>query len=300
MQNDKELFDMIKDTYPQHPRNEFISSTENNLRQKARSMNKKLMLKKVSTISSGFLLFSFAISWFFFFNGKEEITGVFNSVENQSYLVMEEKDPLVYIYHTHNLESFMPELGVSNSDEAISDSKNVTLVGKELSKKLNENNISTIHDETDINGILLERNLSFFDSYTVSREKLQATLTEYKNIQMIFDIHRGSEKRTDTTKNIEGKDYARMLFVVSKTSDNYEENNKFAHKLHEKLEKLYPGLSRGVIEKGVNPKNTYNQDLHNDSVLLEIGGVENSFEEISRTTDAFAEIIKEIIQDKKS
>lgn len=300
MQNEKDLFDIIKDTYPQHPSDDFFLSAENQLRQKARKMNRKWMIKKVCAITSGFLLFTFTISWLFFFNGTEMITRAFQSAEIQSSFVMEEKDPQVYIYHTHNSESFMPELCVTNPNEAASDSKNVTLVGKELSKKLNEKNISTIHDDSDITGILLERKLPFTDSYSISREKLQATLTEYKNIKMIFDIHRSSEKRKDTTKNIDGKDYARILFVVSKTSDNYEENKEFAHKLHEKLQQLYPGFSRGVLEKGVNPKNTYNQDLHNDSVLLEIGGVENSFEEVTRTTDAFAEIIKEIIQDQKS
>ncbi|WP_400241911.1 stage II sporulation protein P [Niallia sp. JL1B1071] len=300
MQNEKDLFDMIKDAYPQHPSNDFILSTENSLRQKARKVNRKWMIKKVSAISAGFSLFSFAISWLFFFNGTESITGAFHSVENQSSLAIEEKDPLVYIYHTHNSESFMPELGVTNPNEAVSDSENVTLVGKELSKKLIEKNINAIHDDTDITGILLERNLSFTDSYSISREKLQATLKEYKNIKMIFDIHRGSEKRTDTTKNIDGKDYARILFVVSMTSDNYEENKDFAFQLNEKLQQLYPGLSRGVLEKGVNPQNTYNQDLHNDSVLLEIGGAENSVEEVYRTTDAFAEVIKEIIEEKKN
>lgn len=298
MQNEKDLFDMIKDTYPEHPSNDFILSTENSLRQKVRKMNRNWMIKKVSAISSGFLLFSFAISWLFFFNGTEIITGAFHNVGNPSFLGMEEKDPLVYIYHTHNSEAFMPEFGVTN-DETVSDSKNVTLVGKELSQKLNEQNINTIHDDTDITGILLERNLNFTDAYSISREKLQATLTEYKNLKMIFDIHRGSEKRVDTTKNIEGKDFARILFVVSKTTANYEKNKEFAHKLDEKLQQLYPGLSRGVSEKGVNPKNTYNQDLHNESVLLEIGGVENTFEEVDRTTNALADVIQEIIQDKK-
>ena len=87
------------------------------------------------------------------------------------------------------------------------------------------------------------------------------------------------------------------MLVVSKTSDNYEANKEFANRIHKKLEQLYPGLSRGVIEKGVNPQNTYNQDVHDQSVLLNIGGVENTLVESYRTTDALAEVMKEIIQE---
>jgi len=61
--------------------------------------------------------------------------------------------------------------------------------------------------------------------------------------------------------------------------------------------KKYPCLSRGVFEQGLQPKNTYNQDLHNNSVLLNIGGVENTFEEAYRTTGALAEAIKEILEE---
>ena len=297
MQNEKDLFDMIKETYPQNPSKDFIVSTENKLRQKARSMNRKWMVKRVSAISSGALLFVFAFSWLFFFSGKEVITEVLNNVGDQPLTsTVEEQDPLVFIYHSHNNESFMPELNVTDPNKAFSDSKNITLVGKELSEKLEEHSINTILDDTDITKVLKERNLSFGKSYVVSREKLKETLNANDSIKMVFDIHRDSQKRTATTISIDGKDYARIAFVVSKTTNNHNQNREFAIQLHEKLEKLYPGLSRGVFEKGENPQNTYNQDLQNNSVILEIGGVENTLEETYRTTAVFAEVIKEVIE----
>ncbi|MEK4231326.1 stage II sporulation protein P [Solibacillus sp. FSL H8-0538] len=299
MQNEKDLFNRIKETYPQHPSEDFIASTETKLRQKARSMNKKRMVNRISAVSSGALLFTLAFSWFFFFSGKEVMTNVLtNSHGDQSVSsAADEKAPLVLIYHSHNQESYIPELNIKNPREAFSETKNVTLVGKAFSKALKENKINAIHDDTDILGILTERNLSFADSYTVSREIVQESLTEHKSIKMIFDIHRDSQKRTDSTIKIGGVDYAKILFVVSKTTDNYEANRAFAIGLHKKLEKLYPGLSRGVIGKGENPRNTYNHDLQENSVLLEIGGIENTLEESYRTTDALAEAIKEMIQE---
>lgn len=299
MQNEKEIFDMIKDTYPQNPSKEFIVLTENKLRQKARSMKRKSMVKRLSAISSGVLLFAFAFSWIFFFSGKDIITKVLNNVGDQSLSsAVEEQDPLVFIYHSHNNESFSTELNVTDPSKAFSDSKNITLVGKELSKELKEHKINSILDDTDIAAILKERNLSFGKSYVVSREKLEETLNEYKSIRMVFDIHRDSQERKATTISIDGKDYARIAFIVSTTTQNHDQNRDFAISLHEKLEELYPGLSRGVFEKGENPQNTYNQDLQSNSVILEIGGVENTLEESYRTTDVFAKVIKEVIQEE--
>ena len=100
-----------------------------------------------------------------------------------------------------------------------------------------------------------------------------------------------------TTITIDGSEYARIVLVVSKTSNNYEVNKAFAYRIHEKLEQRYPGLSRGVSEKGENPQNTYNQDVLDHSVLLNIGGVENTLEESFRTTDALAKVLKEMIQE---
>lgn len=299
MQNENELMHIIKEIYPQNPSKGFIESTENILRQKARSMNKKRGIKRLSVVSSSVLLFTLALSWLFLFSGQEVIKNVLTNLgeESVSSVTVDEKDPLVLIYHSHNRESYIPELNVTDNSKAFSETKNVTLVGKELSKTLNENDINSIHDDTDIHGILKEQNLSYANSYTVSRVKIQEILNQHKSIEMVLDIHRDSLKRADTTISIDGLNYARILFEVSKTSDNYEANRAMAIRLHEKLEDLYPGLSRGVVEKGVNPRNTYNQDLHTNSLLLDIGGVENTFEESYRTTAVLAEAIKEIMQE---
>lgn len=302
MQNEKDLFDMLKEMYPQHPRKEFVSATENTLRQRARSMRKKRILTKFSVISSSVLVSAFIFLWLFFFNGNGKVSEVIHSFGGaSSSYAMDEKEPVVYIYHSHNIESFIPELPAQQMyrERADSDTKNVTLVGKELSRALEEIQVPSIHDETDIAGILKQKGLHFPDSYKVSRENLQKVLTENDSIRMVFDIHRDSNKRLGSTIEIKGKEYARIQFIVSKTSKNYEVNKKFATQLHEQLEELYPGLSRGVVEKGIDPPNTYNQDLHDNSLLLNIGGIENTLEETYRTTDILAQVLKDILEKSK-
>lgn len=303
MQNEKDLFDMLKEMYPQHPRKEFVSATETTLRQRARSMGKKRIFTKFSVISSSVLVCAFIFSWLISLNEGGTVSEVVHSDGRASLsYAMEEKKPVVYIYQSHNRESFFPELPEQQAyreQPPYSDTKNVTLVGKELSRALKEMQINSIHDETDITGILKSRGLNFPDSYKVSRENLQKVLAENDSIRMVFDIHRDSQKRSESTIEIKGKDYARIKFEVSKTSGNYETNKKFATQLHEQLEKLYPGLSIGVIEKGVDPQNTYNQELHDNSVLLEVGGIDNTLEETYRTMDVFAEVLKDILEKNK-
>lgn len=109
---------------------------------------------------------------------------------------------------------------------------------------------------------------------------------------MVFDIHRDSRKRSDTTIKLNGKDYPRIAIIISRSIKYYEESLKFAECLHNKIEEKYPSLSRGVMVKDNPPKqNTYNQDLIGHSVLLDIGGPENTLDEEYRTADALAEII---------
>ena len=43
MLNEKELFQMMKEMYPQHPSKDFIASTENKLRQKAKNPIERML-----------------------------------------------------------------------------------------------------------------------------------------------------------------------------------------------------------------------------------------------------------------
>ena len=106
----------------------------------------------------------------------------------------DEQKPLVFIYHTHNGESFISETQVQDPNMAYHDSKNITLIGEKLSHELKEKGINNIHDNRDIMGITKERGLSFNQSYMVSRESLQDAIQKNKNIKMAFDIHRDSLK----------------------------------------------------------------------------------------------------------
>src|SRR5699024_5291866 len=101
------------------------------------------------------------------------------------------------------------------------------------------------------------------------------------SLQYFIDIHRDSLPRDKTTKTIQDTNYATILFVVGREHDQYEKNLSLATELHKRLNETYPGLSRGVITKeGPNSNGIYNQDLSENSLLVEVGGYENTLDEM--------------------
>jgi hypothetical protein len=80
MQTDKDLFNLIKESYPLQPRQEFVSSTEDKLRQSARMINRRYIMKRLSYVSSGIAICVLAFSWLFFFNGKDIVLNTLASL----------------------------------------------------------------------------------------------------------------------------------------------------------------------------------------------------------------------------
>ncbi|CAM3097450.1 stage II sporulation protein P [Filibacter tadaridae] len=303
MRTDNELFDILKDAHSYTPSKEFVSNTETRLRQIARKSERKRRYKYYSFAATGMALCAIAFSWVFLLGGHEVINTAI-SVDGQSNSVpaVTQQESAVYIYHTHNHESFNPEINGKEGIIPEDESKNITLVGKRLKSSLEEKDINVIHDSTDVVGITKGRGLTFNKTYDVSREPLEKSLQTNSNIKMVLDIHRDSIARKDSTLVSNGKDYAKVAFIVSQTSKNYKENVEFAEQLHTKFNQKYPGISRGVIVKN-NVKNgqiqsTYNQDLVGQSVLMNVGGIDSTLEEAYRTADILSEIIEEIIKNK--
>lgn len=199
---------------------------------------------------------------------------------------------VVFIYHSHNRESWYPVL-TDKSKDPNSSTKNITLVGKRLAQKLEEEGIGAQHSNTDYPTAI--KNYRWELSYKYSMKTVKEAIASNKDIKFIFDIHRDSQKRKYTTTDINGKSYAQVYFIIGHKNPNWEQNEAFATKIHEALDKKYPGISRGIWGKTAASGNAeYNQSLAPDSVLIEIGGVDNTLEESYRTVDALAQVISEI------
>ncbi|WP_226659617.1 stage II sporulation protein P [Pseudalkalibacillus hwajinpoensis] len=204
---------------------------------------------------------------------------------------------VAFIYHSHSYESYLPLLGLEgekNADLAIDGKTNITLVGKLLGEELEDRGIGAQVDDSNIGALLKEKGWTNGKAYDVSRSIVQSAAAGNEDLNLFIDIHRDSLREKDTTVTINNEEYARTVFVVGEENPNYEKNLALAKELHEALKAKYPGLSRGVIgKKGQGVDGIYNQDLSQNAMLIEMGGVDNNLEQLSRTVKAIADVISD-------
>lgn len=206
---------------------------------------------------------------------------------------------VVFLYNTHNRESFLPNLpDEADPDHAYHEEVNITKISEYLKENFEKNGIGTMVDDTDIMSVLNDNGWTYGKSYDASRPVVETALDENDDIQYMIDVHRDSIPRDKTTKEIDDTNYATILFVIGAEHKDYEKNMALATSLHKKIEKEYPGVSKGVIQKeGANSNGVYNQDMSDNAILIEVGGYENSLKEMYRTADIFSEVFTEYYWD---
>ncbi|MBN8236691.1 stage II sporulation protein P [Halobacillus kuroshimensis] len=204
----------------------------------------------------------------------------------------------VYIYHTHNTESFYPHLP---DETTVYDGKvNITLVGDRLGQSLERRGVGAVVDKTDVAALRSENGMEYYQSYDAVRPVVEEAVSSNGSLTYFFDLHRDSLAREHTTTTIDGKDYARFAFVIGAEHPGYEKNLAFATALHNKLEETYPGISRGVItKKGSGVDGVYNQDINPNAILIEFGGVYNNLDELYRSADIMAEVFSDYYFDEQ-
>lgn len=198
-------------------------------------------------------------------------------------------EPKVYIYNTHQLESY------DNTD--YNDiTPNVLMASYLLKEELNKEGIPTIVESSNITEYIKQNNLKYYQSYDASRHYVEKTLEDNKNLDLVIDLHRDAVEKNVSTVTINDKEYAKVLFVVGMEHKNYESNLNVATAINNIIKEKYPTLTRGIITKsGKNVNGIYNQDLNPNSILIECGGYKNSFSEVVNTINLLSQIIKEYL-----
>ena len=196
-------------------------------------------------------------------------------------------NPIIYIYNSHQLENYN-----SSNLDIYGITPNVLMTSYLLKEKLNSKGISTIVEDTNLTEFLSLNNWDHSGSYKASRIFILDKKNKYSTLKYFIDIHRDSVSKNMTTININGKDYARILFVVGLEHDNYKDNIKISEDLNNLFNKYYKGLSRGIYKKeGPGVDGIYNQDISPNSILIEVGGVDNNIDEVLNTTEAISNIL---------
>ncbi len=203
--------------------------------------------------------------------------------------------PKVYIFNTHQTEGYN-----SNFLEAFNINNTVYLASHILGEYLSDLGVATIVEENSIIDVLNTNGWKYGYSYKASRILLESAYKKNPSLDFFIDLHRDAASYDRTVTEIDGKKYAKILFVVGLEHDSYEPNLQLAKKLNEKIKKIAPTLSRGVLEKkgpGVNGK--YNQDFNKNTILIEVGGQYNYIEEVNNTLKIISKVIYEYLEDEK-
>ena len=202
------------------------------------------------------------------------------------------KDPIVYLYNTHQTENYKKIDGTSFEP-------NIMIATDYLKEKISNSGINTIVEKRNISDVLLKNNWSYGSSYRVSRSFIESTINEYQSIKYLFDIHRDSGSHEYTTLCINNKCYAKILFLIGLENANYIENQEYAENLSKRLNNKVNGISKGILQKqGPKVNGVYNEDFSNRTILIEVGGENNTIDEVYNTIDVLSEVIIDYIKEE--
>lgn len=204
-------------------------------------------------------------------------------------IIKNEVHPKVYIYNTHDNETYK-----ENNDFNVK--ANVITASYMLKDALLKYNIESVVEEDKVSNHLGNRKYS--ESYKISRNFLESAILRNPHYEYFIDIHRDSVKKEHTQIMINGKEYAKIMFVLGLDNENFQENKQLISKMNDYFNEFYPGLSRGIYEKsGKGVNGVYNQDFNSNTMLIEIGGVDSNLNSVFNSTEIIAKCLYDIIGD---
>lgn len=200
--------------------------------------------------------------------------------------------PIIYIYNSHQTE----EYAASNFIE-YNVSPTVMMANYILEEQFNNASYKTLVEERSVKDILRKNSWTYAYSYKASRVYLEETAKKQPTLNYFIDVHRDSLPKEKTTVEISGKKYAKLLFLIGLENPNYQDNLKLTEAINAKLNEKYPTLSKGIYKKsGPGVNGVYNQDFSPNTILLEIGGYQNTPTEVMNSALAFSECYLEVIK----
>ena len=224
----------------------------------------------------------------------EEIKKVYTLEDKEDITVKKDN---ILIYHTHSCESYTPsekyQYKKTGNFRTTDKNYSVIRVGNELEAQLKTYGYNVIHDES------YHDYPSYTGSYANSLKTITKLLDENKNTDVVIDLHRdaiGDSTYAPTVKI--GEEYAaQLMFVIggnegSITHKNWQQNLKFAIKVQEKANELYPGLFKPIILRGT----TYNQHVTKAATIIEVGATGNTLDQTLVSMKYLAKVLSEVVK----
>ncbi len=204
----------------------------------------------------------------------------------------------IVIFHTHSCESYTPsekyqytQTGTYRTTDL---NFTVARVGTELENMLKQYNLNVIHNT----------NYHDYPSYNGSYTRSLATVENILKTNpsdIIIDLHRdaiGSRSDYAPTVKIGDTDEAAQIMFVIGTNEgglwhpNWNQNLKFAVKVQEKAEEMYPGLFKPIMLT----KSRYNQHTGKYASIMEVGATGNTLEQCLTSMKYLAKVMDEVLK----
>lgn len=206
----------------------------------------------------------------------------------------------VLIYFTHSHETYKPFVESATGTIAVYDSSTNLFSMQDMIKNYFQlNGLTTKILDVDVQGVMKQNGLPFHLAYDTSRKYVAEELEQNK-YDLVLDIHRDAVGAEATTVSHNNVKYAKIAFVVGAENPNYKSNLGYANALSDSLNKIIPGISRGaLIKEGKGVDGVYNQDLAKELLVVEIGGIDNTEDEVYRTISILAQAISKTFVTKE-
>lgn len=203
----------------------------------------------------------------------------------------------VVIFHTHSCESYTSsekyQYTQTGNYRTTDMNYTVTRVGTELENYLKQYNINVIHDKS------YHDYPSYTGSYTRSLKTVENILKTTPS-DVIIDLHRDAVgSRPDYAPTVKiGDDYAAQIMFVIGTNEgglwhpNWQQNLKFAVKIQQKAEEMYPGLFKPIMLT----KSRYNQHTGKYANIIEVGATGNTLEQCLTSMKYLSAVMNEVMK----
>lgn len=205
----------------------------------------------------------------------------------------------VLFLFTHSHEAFIPMVKNESGKVAVyHETNNISSFEDIIKSHFSSNSIDAEFLHFDTMGEMEKTNRPFPEAYDVIRPVLASQLHKRK-YDLIIDLHRDSENKKTTSMTYNGQTFGKIYFVVGEDNPNYASNKGYAQHISTHLNELIPGISRGVLgKKGKYVNGVYNQDLAKNMVLIELGGIDSTQDEIDRTISVLTKAISIVLKDE--
>ena len=212
--------------------------------------------------------------------------------ETSKKIETKKENPTIYIYNTHQTEEYKP-----TSYLEYSVNPNFLMASYILEEQLSKKGHVVLVEEESVSKLRTTLGLNYAGSYKVTRSMMENAKKNNPTLKYYIDLHRDSLTRDKTTLTVDGKSYAKILFIVGLENSNYQENLDFTNKISDLLNQKVKGLSKGIYKKeGPLVNGVYNQDFSNRVILIELGGNENTIDEVYRSLIVLGEVLDEVIK----